>query len=166
MAKILHSENFIKQMINMKNQKNYAKNGGGYMAYINNINDKEGFFEKMKTFLESEESNIQEEKNVEQTTQTHLDDFEFQKDYLAEELSKALESFDLSKAKKIKEQIDNLSLNSQDKTLTEKEKFFEELKALKQNPDEEIKDFILKAFEDEMQKEFILSFLLETIKND
>lgn len=166
MAKILHSENYIKQMIKMKNQKNYVKNGGGYMAYINSINEKEGFFEKMKTFLENEENKIQEEKSVEQTTQTHLDDFEFQRDYLSEELSKALENFDLAKAKKIKEQIDNLALNSQEKDLTEKEKFFEELKALKQNTDEEIKNFILKAFEDEMQKEFILSFLLETIKND
>ena len=112
MPKILQSHNFIRFVINQKNQKNYLENGGGNMRRSQIFKDEnKNFFEKIINFLEEQEKDEnQKEQNVieEKNQKEEKDNFEFQKDFLAKEYDSALSEFNLSYAKILKQKMDNM----------------------------------------------------------
>ena len=108
MSRILHSHKYVAYLINQKNKINYLKNGGAQMRVTKIFREeKENFFDEMKKFLEDEEKKAAEIRNEEILKKQEVS-FDFEKQFLKNELDEALNSFNLSRAGKIKQKLDEL----------------------------------------------------------
>ncbi len=118
MAKILQSRNFIKYIVSCHIKTSYLKNGGAYMKSVKIFQEeKQNLFDELLKFLETQESqsekNEAKEEEAKEQEKNVCDEKIFEKEFLKTKLLNALNSFDILKAERIKETLNNLESNNQ-----------------------------------------------------
>ena len=165
MAKILHSQNFIRFVISQKNKIDYLKNGGGYMANTKIFReDTRNLFDELTTFFREQEEKEQEDtKEANEICENKKEDETFsEKKFLEQELDDALENFNLAYATKIKEKLNALK---EDEKKVEQESFVIDFTNLKDKNESEVRQILSDGIKDENYSKKLVDFLVGIVKN-